>query len=109
MGGSRDHGLPLGCLGVFRYFVPFVFRRSNGPLARRIKLIQVVARMMDTTVARYREIFGRVAALGILHHLEDVVGTISLATEIAPISFGGECLLAPLPGATAAWKAFQVA
>ncbi|KAG8056253.1 hypothetical protein GUJ93_ZPchr0002g24391 [Zizania palustris] len=83
------------------------FAVTSEPLGHRLKLIQAKTKMMDAIVAKYGEVSGRVAAFGILHHLEDVGSTISPAMEVALVTFSGECLRALSPAIAGAWKTFQ--
>ncbi|KAG8088771.1 hypothetical protein GUJ93_ZPchr0011g27221 [Zizania palustris] len=80
----------------------------NDPLAHQLKHVHVAAKMMETTTTKYVEITRRVAALGVLHHFEDVSSVISPATEVEPITFRGKHLLAPSLGAATSLKVFQV-
>ncbi|KAG8056342.1 hypothetical protein GUJ93_ZPchr0002g22993 [Zizania palustris] len=80
--------------------------KRSEPLGHRLKLIQVVVKMMDTTTAKYEEVPRWVATFGILHHLEDVGSVVLLVAEVAPVTFGGERLQALSPAVVATWKVF---
>ncbi|KAG8069839.1 hypothetical protein GUJ93_ZPchr0006g46316 [Zizania palustris] len=60
------------------------------PLSRRLRFIQAAARRVDVTVAKYWEVSGRVAALGVLLHLEAIGGVIPAAVGTIPITFEEE-------------------
>ncbi|KAG8083188.1 hypothetical protein GUJ93_ZPchr0015g6903 [Zizania palustris] len=110
-GSELDLGLERDTLqGVLEYFgmvCPSSSSAANEPLDQKLKMIQAATKMMKGSRTRYGEIFGQVAGIGVLQHLEAIGVSISPVKGSTPASFADKGLLRPSLDVALAWEAFQ--
>ncbi|KAG8088606.1 hypothetical protein GUJ93_ZPchr0010g10569 [Zizania palustris] len=85
------------------------FDIAREPLVRRVKFIRSAIRQIHLAMAQYDEVSARVAAYGILRHLEASGLPLPSSSSQHPVTFEGDHLRTPSPAVTQSWRALRAA